>query len=204
MAEWVDGTDARGLDSAAAAIRDGKLAVYPTETVYGLGADALDEGAIERVFAAKGRDRSNPISLAVPSIDAVMQYVRADDREVAFMEAFLPGPVTVVLEKRTVVPDTLTGSRDCVGVRIPDHEGALSLLDRVAPITATSANVSGRPSITEPADLDPAIAEAAAVLLDGGVLPGTASTVVDVAAGTIHRRGQGADAIEAWLQERTE
>ena len=191
------------LDRAAAAVREGELIVYPTETVYGLGADALDPAAIERVFEAKGRDRSDPISLGVSSIDAAMEYVRAGETERAFMESFLPGPVTVVLERRATVPPVLTGGRDRVGVRIPDHEGALDLLERVGPVTATSANVSGRPSITSLDDLDAEIEAAATVVLDGGQTPGTASTVVDVAAGTVHRRGRDADAIEAWLRERS-
>ena len=199
MAEWLDGTDGAALDRAADAIRAGELVVYPTETVYGLGADALSEDAVERVFVAKERERTDPVSLGVPSLDAAMDYVRPSETEVAFMERFLPGPVTVVVEKREVVPDALTGGQERVGLRIPDHEIALSLLERVAPVTATSANVSGRPSITDPADLDPEITAAAAVLLDGGMLPGTGSTVVNVSSGTIHRRGQGADEIEAWL-----
>ncbi|MFC7044033.1 L-threonylcarbamoyladenylate synthase [Halobacteriaceae archaeon GCM10025711] len=189
------------LDRAAAAIRDGDLVVYPTETVYGLGADALDADAVERAFAAKGRPRDNPMSLGVPDVDAALDYVDASAREEEFMREFLPGPVTVVCAKRDVVPDALTGGRDRVGVRVPDHETALGLLERVAPVTATSANRSGRPSVRRVADLDPELRAAVAVVVDGGKTDGTESTVVDVAAGTIHRRGAQADAIEAWLQE---
>ena len=188
------------LDRAAQAIRDGELVVYPTETVYGLGADALDPDAVERVFAAKGRDRDNPISLGVPDLDAALAYTEPTDRERRFMREFLPGPVTVLVRKTDAVPDVLTAGRDRVGVRIPDHDLALALLERVAPVTATSANVSGRPSVRRPADLDPEIRETAAVVLDGGETPGTESTVVDVEAGEIIRRGALADRIEAWLQ----
>jgi L-threonylcarbamoyladenylate synthase len=187
------------LDAAADAVRDGELVVYPTETVYGLGADALDPDAVERVFEAKGRDRDDPISLAVPDVETALEYVQVSDRERRFMDRFLPGPVTVVCERRDPVPDALTAGLDRVGVRIPDHDLALALLDRVAPITATSANVTGRPSVTRLADLDHEIREAAAVVLDGGETGGTASTVVDVERGEIHRRGTIADEIEAWL-----
>ncbi|WP_132059264.1 L-threonylcarbamoyladenylate synthase [Halorussus amylolyticus] len=189
---------------AAAAVRDGDLVVYPTETVYGLGADALSEPAIERAFAAKRRDRDKPISLAVPNVDAALDYVRATDREVRFMREFLPGPVTVVCEKRPVVPDALTGGRERVGVRVPDHEVALALLREVAPITATSANVSGRPSATRTDDLDPEIRDAAAVVLDGGETGGTGSTVVNVETGEILRRGANAEEVEAWLAANPE
>jgi len=189
------------IAEAAEAIRHGQLAVYPTETVYGLGADALDADAVERVYAAKNRNRENPVSLAVPDVDAAAAYTAPTDRERAFMEAFLPGPVTVVLERLPVVPDALTASRDRVGVRVPDHDRALALLEAVAPVTATSANVSGRPSAHSVAALDDRIREYATVVVDGGETPGGGSTVVDVSRGHVHRRGRLADEVEAWLAE---
>ena len=193
-------TGADALDRAAAAVRAGKLVVYPTETVYGLGADALDADAVARVFDAKQRDRSKPVSMAVPSVDAAVDVTRLTDRERAFMREFLPGPVTVVVERGPEVSDVLTGGRDRVGVRVPDHEDALALLDRTPPLTATSANVSGRESARTVAALDPEIRAAAAVVVDAGeTAGGRGSTVVDVAAETIHRRGPLADDIEAWL-----
>lgn len=189
------------IDRAETAVNAGELVVYPTETVYGLGGDALDSAAIERVFEAKDRPRDRPLSLAVPSVGAARTYTRPTDTEQSFMEAFLPGPVTVVLERRESVPDALTAGRDRVGVRVPDHDLALGLLDRVAPLTATSANRSGRPSVRRAGELDSAMRAAARVILDGGRTPGTESTVVDVASGTIHRRGAQADAVRAWLDE---
>jgi L-threonylcarbamoyladenylate synthase len=185
-------SDSRDVERAADAIRDGDLAVYPTETVYGLGADALSEAAVERVFAVKRRSREKPVSLAVPDVDAALAYVEATDREERFMREFLPGPVTVLCEKTDAVPDVLTGGRERVGV-------ALALLREVSPVTSTSANVSGRPSATRVADLDPEIRDAAAVVLDGGETGGTGSTVVNVETGEIHRRGSNADAVAAWL-----
>ncbi len=188
------------IDRAAAAIERGELVVYPTETVYGLGADALDGEAVKRVFDVKGRDRTEPVSLAVPDPEAALAYVEASSRERAFMERFLPGPVTVVMTKRAVVPDVLTAGHERVGIRVPDHAVAQALLARVEPITATSANVSGRPSVRDPASLDGEIEARAAVVLDGGQTGGTGSTVVDVERGEIHRRGPRADEIEAWLR----
>ncbi|QCC51099.1 L-threonylcarbamoyladenylate synthase [Halapricum salinum] len=185
---------------AVDAIRNGELVIYPTETVYGLGADALDPDAVARVFEAKGRSRDKPISLAVPDVEAALGYTDPTGLEQEFMHEFLPGPVTVLVERRETVPDILTAGREQVGVRVPDHDLALSLLADVAPITATSANVSGQPSARRVADLD-SITDSAAVVLDGGETGGTGSTVVDVEAGEIHRRGANADAIEAWLDE---
>lgn len=197
-----DDSSTGAIEQAAAAIRRGDLVVYPTETVYGLGADALDREAIDRVFTVKGRSRDDPLSLAVPTVNAALAFVQIDAFERAFMDAFLPGPVTVVVAKDPTIPDVLTGGRDRVGVRVPDHPVARSLLDAAAPLTATSANVSGKGSVTQPEDLHHRIRDAAAVVLDGGRTPGTESTVVDPARKRIHRRGAMADAIEEWLNER--
>lgn len=190
------------LDRAAAAVDAGELVVYPTETVYGLGADALDADAVERVFDAKRRDRSKPVSMAVPSVSAIDEVARLTNRERAFCEAFLPGPVTVIVERGPDVPDTLTGGRDRVGVRVPDHDVALTLLERTWPVTATSANVSGRASARTVGALDPEIRGAASVVVDAGeTAGGQGSTVVDVTAGTVHRQGPQADAVESWLAD---
>lgn len=193
--------EADELSRAVEAIRAGDLVVYPTETVYGLGADALDPVAVERVFLAKDRARDDPLSLGVSDVSAALSYTRPTDREERFMRAFLPGPVTVVVPRRPSVPDVLTAGRDRVGVRVPDHDLARELLAAAGPITATSANVSGRGSVRRVADLDDSVREDASVVLDGGETAGTESTVVDVASGTIHRRGARATEIEAWLAD---
>ena len=187
------------IDDAADALRDGDLVVYPTETVYGLGADALDPEAVARAYEVKGRDRGKPVSLAVPDVEAALSYTAPTARERRFMHEFLPGPVTAVVERRGTVPDVLTAGRDRVGVRVPDHEVALELLAEFAPITSTSANESATGSVREPDELGERIRSAASVLLDGGRTPGTESTVVDVEAGEIVRRGAMANEIEDWL-----
>ncbi|ARS89082.1 L-threonylcarbamoyladenylate synthase [Natrarchaeobaculum aegyptiacum] len=197
--------DDDALERAADAIRAGGLVVYPTETVYGLGADALDSDAVERVFAVKRRDRSKPVSFAVPRFERALEagYVRASERERAFADEFLPGPVTLLCERQESIPDVLTAGRNRVGVRVPDWEPAIELLERAArPITATSANVSGEPSARQVGDVSETVRDAA-VVLDGGETPGTESTVVEVASGEIHRRGALADDIEAWLADRS-
>ncbi|MFB6299438.1 MAG: L-threonylcarbamoyladenylate synthase [Halobacteriales archaeon] len=192
----------RTIVDAAAAIRDGEAVIYPTETVYGLGADALDPAAIDRVYELKGRSRDNPLSVAVPDIPTALEYVAATERDRAFMQAFLPGPVTVICEATPAIPRELTAGRDRVGIRIPDHDLALELLEEVAPITATSANRSGTGSVTHPSDLDAELHEAVAVVIDDGETPGTESTVVDPGRNEIHRRGAMAGAVDAWLQDQ--
>ena len=188
-----------GIEAAARTVREGGLVVYPTETVYGLGADALNPEAVESVFEAKGRDRSKPLSLGVPSVDRALEFVTPTEREVRFMHAFLPGPVTVVVPKRDTVPDALTGGRETVGVRVPDHEVALALFEAAGtPVTATSANRSGAGSSRTVDEVDPAIRERATVL-DAGETPGTESTVVDVRANRVVREGAFAGAVREWL-----
>ncbi|NHN43587.1 threonylcarbamoyl-AMP synthase [Halorubellus sp. JP-L1] len=193
---------ADSVAAAAQAIRDGDLVVYPTETVYGLGADALNPDAVERAFAAKGRDRSKPLSMGVPSVAAAREHVAATEREVAFMRAFLPGPVTVLCDREPHVPDVLVAGGDRVGVRVPEHDLALDLFAAAGtPVTATSANRSGHPSVRHPDDLDSEFEASVAAVLDGGRTDGTESTVVDPATGEIVREGALAGAIEAWLDE---
>lgn len=192
------------IERAGAAVADGDLVVYPTETVYGLGADALDPAAIERVYETKGRPRENPLSLGVPDVASAREYTRPTERDLAFMREFLPGPVTVVVERGDAVPDELTAGSDRVGVRVPDHELARALYRAAeTPVTATSANRSGAGSVRHPDGLDERLHDAVGVVLDGGETPGTESTVVDVERGVVHRRGAGADAIEGWLADRT-
>ncbi|PSP73698.1 threonylcarbamoyl-AMP synthase [Halobacteriales archaeon QH_6_68_27] len=190
------------VEAATRALGAGDLVAYPTETVYGLGADATDAEAVARVFETKGRSREKPVSLGVPDVDAAREYTRPTDRELDFMREFLPGPVTVVVERREMVPDILTAGRDRVGVRVPDHDLALDLYRAAdVPVTATSANLSGTGSVRRVDALSDAVRDEVAVVLDGGETPGGGSTVVDVSDGTIHRRGPEADAIESWLDD---
>jgi L-threonylcarbamoyladenylate synthase len=191
------------LTDAVAAIRRGDLVVYPTETVYGLGADALDPEAVERVYEAKGRSRDRPLSMALPELSAAADYAHTTDRERAFCEQFLPGPVTVLLERTERVPDVLVAGRNRVGIRVPDHDTARELARRTGPITATSANRSGAESARRVGSIDPSI-RGHAVVVDTGETPGAESTVVNVDSGDIVRRGALAGEIEAWLAGRSQ
>lgn len=190
------------VDVAAEAVRAGGLVVYPTETVYGLGADATRPEAIDRVFAAKERPRDRPLSMAVPDLAGAAEFVRLTAASRACIERFLPGPVTVVCPKRDVLPTALTGGRDRVGVRIPDHDLAQRLLGRVAPLTATSANPSGGQDVRHPDELAPSIRVAVETVIDGGRTPGGVSTVVDPDRAIVHRRGLQAEAVDGWLRTR--
>ena len=190
------------LDRAAAAVRDGDTVVYPTETVYGLGADATDAAAVERVFELKRRDRSKPLSAAFPDTETALAAVDAGERATAFAEAFLPGPVTVVVARGSAFPDVLTAGRDRVGVRVPDDETARELAARAdCPVTATSANRSGTGSVRDPAALDRGLRDAVGAVVDAGETPGGESTVVDPGRDTVLRAGALADEVRDWLDE---
>ena len=185
------------IERAVSVLQHDGLIVYPTDTIYGLGADAFSEEAIEKVYEAKKRDLAKPISIAVSDAEMLAAVSHIDRAMEEFIGRFLPGPVTVVVPARTMLPEILTGGTGMIGIRIPAHELALKIIERFdAPITATSANLSGAK--------DPQIPEECTVprdlFIDGGRLPGTPSTVVDLTRKEIIRRGAKADAIEAFLR----
>jgi len=190
----------QALDRAVDAIEAGEAVVYPTETVYGLGADATDPEAVGRVYEIKNRPRDKPLSVAFGDIDHATQYTEPTDRELAFMREFLPGPVTVIVDRKLTLPDMLTDGDPRVGVRVPANEIALQLCRAAGPITATSANRSGEPSVRQPVDLQDSVREHVGAVVEAGETAGTESTVVDVSAGKIHRRGAAVEAIESWLE----
>lgn len=189
------------LDAATAAIAQGAAVVYPTETVYGLGADATDADAVSQVFEIKGRPRSKPLSVGFADREMLATTLTLTDHETAFCDRFLPGPVTLLIDRDGAFPDILVGGGDTVGIRIPDNAVARELARRAGPITATSANESGSPSVRRVDALAASITDAVGAVVDTGETPGGESTVVNASTGEIHRRGPLAAEIEAWLAE---
>jgi len=174
--------DGDGLARACAALRDGDLVAFPTETVYGLGADALRADAVARVFAAKRRPADNPLIVHLADagqVDRVVARWPALARSLA--DAFWPGPLTLVVDAADAVPSVTTGGLATVAVRVPDHPVAEALLRAVdLPVAAPSANRSGRPSPTEARHVADDLGDDVAVVVDGGPCPvGVESTVVD-------------------------
>lgn len=172
--------DADALSRAGAIIREGGLVAFPTETVYGLGGSALDAEAAGRIYAAKGRPSDNPliVHVAFPAEADALAFTNEPWRRLA--DAFMPGPLTVILPKRECVPDSVTGGLDTVAIRCPSHPVAHRLIEAAGvPIAAPSANRSGRPSPTEARhvlhDMDGRIP----MILDGGPCDiGVESTVI--------------------------
>ncbi|HJJ42217.1 MAG TPA: L-threonylcarbamoyladenylate synthase [Methanocorpusculum sp.] len=177
--------------------RDG-LVVYPTETVYGLGADALSENAVYKVYEAKRRLMGKPISIAVSDIEMIYGVAHIDDFAERFINKFLPGPVTVVLPSKNILPEDLTGGTKTIGIRYPDNAIALELISKFdSPITSTSANISG--------EVSPITAEMVNVvhdyLIDGGKTAGIPSTVVDLENKNIIRAGAMVDEVASFIRK---
>jgi L-threonylcarbamoyladenylate synthase len=171
------------LQQAADCLKAGKLVVFPTETVYGLGADAKNPAALQDLYRAKGRPTDHPVIVHIASPDTLKDWaVEIPDIAYALAAAFWPGPMTLILKRARQVPDAVTGGQETVGLRIPQHPVALALLQAFGGgIAAPSANRFGRLSPTRLEDVEPEILEASGCALEGGPCPvGVESTIVDL------------------------
>jgi L-threonylcarbamoyladenylate synthase len=171
------------IAEAAAVIRQGGVIAFPTRCLYGLGADAFNLDAVERIVNLKQRPEQNPILVLIDSKQQLASVVmHIPPAAEAIMEAFWPGRVTLVFKARDSLPDRLTARTGKIGVRLPGHPVAAALVKHFkSPITGTSANISGQPGSHRANDLDPTIAGQLDLILDAGTLAGgTGSTVVDV------------------------
>ena len=180
------GMDQAVIDRAGEILRRGGLVAFPTETVYGLGADALDAQAAAKIYAAKGRPSDNPLIIHIAdweAIDRIVSEIPENAKRLA--EAFWPGPLTMILPKSDRVPLTTTGGLSTVAVRMPDHEIARALIRAGGGyIAAPSANTSGRPSPTKAAHVAEDLDGVIDMIIDGGdVQIGLESTIVDLTDG---------------------
>lgn len=171
------------ITEAAEILRRGGLVGIPTETVYGLGADGLNEDAVRRIFEAKGRPQDNPLILHVASADWLERYCReVPPAAYALAEKFWPGPLTMILPRRDCVPLRTTGGLDTVGVRCPDHPVTLAIIEAAGvPIAAPSGNTSGRPSPTAAQHMIEDMSGKIDAIVDGGSCTvGVESTIIDL------------------------
>jgi L-threonylcarbamoyladenylate synthase len=176
-------TTPHDITRAAGLLREGALVAFPTETVYGLGANALDEEAVRRVYEVKGRPKDNPMIVhvhTVPQARELMQVVPALFEELT--NEFWPGPLTLIVRHNAAVPDIVTAGLDTVALRMPDHSITRQLLQEAGiPVAAPSANISGRPSPTDARTVYEELQGRIAAVLDGGECPvGIESTVLDL------------------------
>jgi L-threonylcarbamoyladenylate synthase len=171
------------LKKAGMLLREGKLVAFPTETVYGLGANGMDANAVRRIFEAKGRPSDNPLILHIARIrelDRLVSFV--PEKALTLMDRFWPGPMTLVLKKSPLVPDIVTAGLDTVAIRMPDHPIARHIIEYAGvPIAAPSANLSGKPSPTSAEHVVEDLMGRVEMIVDGGdVAIGVESTVVDL------------------------
>ena len=196
------------IQRAVQLLRQGELVALPTETVYGLGADALNPDAVAKIFAAKGRPSDHPLIVHLADASQIMTWAREVPKDaIALARAFWPGPLTLILKRDESVPDLVTGGQDTVGLRVPNHPVALKLLRAFGSgVAAPSANRFGRISPTTAAHVRQELGERVALILDGGACAvGLESTIVDLSRGVpvILRPGAiGADDIARVLGRR--
>lgn len=177
------------IKPASESIKQGKLVLFPTETVYGIGANALNEEAVKDIFVAKGRAQDNPLIVHIANLDMLDNLVKNIGKiELKLMETFWPGPLTIVLEKKPIIPSIITGGLDTVAIRMPSNEIARKLIEySKCPIAAPSANISGKPSGTLVEDIINELDGKVDYIIDSGKVEiGVESTVVRVVEDTVH------------------
>ena len=172
------------LSKAIEALQNGDIVVYPTDTLYALGVDIYNKDAVKKVFEVKKRPLDNPLPVAVSNLVDIEKIAFVSDIARDLAEYFLPGPLTMILNKKSVILDVITGGLDNVAVRIPDNDVALELLSRYGPLTVTSANVHGKEVPDIISDIKMQFnSDDVAVYLDYGKLNGLPSTIVDMTVG---------------------
>jgi L-threonylcarbamoyladenylate synthase len=191
------------IETASSIIRSGGVVLYPTETVYGLGADAGNIDAVMRISSLKKRDPKQPISIAVSSIRMLNSVAYLDNASKHFINRFLPGPITVIVTRKPHIPDILTGGTDLIGIRWPDQTHTIQLIESVGrPITSTSANTSGNTAPAKLEEVEKEILLKVDYILDGGDCGyGEPSTIVDLVNRKILRKGALIDYIILALEE---
>jgi len=173
----------KSISLAAALLQQGEVVAFPTETVYGLGANALNEEAVKKIFIAKGRPNDNPLIVHTADIEGLKRLVLYFPKEAELLaEKFMPGPLTLVLPKNPCIPDIVTGGLNTVAVRIPALKGARELIAKAnCPLAAPSANISGSPSPTRAAHVFDDLKGRIPLILDGGACTvGVESTVLSL------------------------
>ena len=176
-------SSAEVIQTAAKILQEGGLVAFPTETVYGLGGNGLDSAACEKIYLAKGRPSDNPLILHISEIEELDRIVaEVSPQAKALMDAFWPGPLTMIFKKKDIVPAKATGGLDTVAVRFPNHPVARAIIRAAGlPIAAPSANSSGKPSPTRASHVEYDLNGKIDMIVDGGAAEwGLESTIVDV------------------------
>jgi L-threonylcarbamoyladenylate synthase len=168
------------LTKVVSALKNGELIVYPTDTLYGLGADIFNKSAVKNIFLIKKRSLDQPLSIAVSNIDFLKDVAFVDNRIIRIAERFLPGKLTLILKKKKVISDILTAGSDRIAVRIPNNNIALQILSAFGPLTCTSANIHGIPTPYKINDIRIQFKDKINIYLDAGELKSKPSTIIDI------------------------
>ena len=173
--------EAEVIEQAANSVESGRIIVYPTDTIYGVGTNALDPVAVLRIFEVKRRPLENPLPVAVAGVEMAERLAVVTTGARRLMESFWPGALTIVLPKKDVVPDVVTAGRLGLALRAPDHRVPLKIIEKSGlPLIATSANVHGAASCKSAQEAMRQIGDRVDLVLDGGATAGTASTILDL------------------------
>lgn len=190
----LDQAASRAIEWTAERIAEGGVVAIPTDTVYGLAASLAHPAAIDRIYAIKGRQEDQPLAVLVSSIDALSHLVHVDDAVVPLLDAFWPGPLTVVLPAASRLPRQVLGPDNKVGVRLPNHYIAIEIIEKAGgAVACTSANRSGAPPSLNAQEVAESIGTQVDLILDGGLSAGgVASTVVAIDGLTLRFIREGA------------
>jgi L-threonylcarbamoyladenylate synthase len=174
------------IENVVKIIKSGGLAVYPTDTLYGLAADPFNDSAVKKVFISKNRPFDMPLSIAVSDVRMIESVAVLNDAARKLISRFLPGPLTILLTKKPSVSDLLTSGDSQLGIRIPDHPFALKMIKKVGPVTSTSANLHSKPDPTSIEMAKKDLGNAVDIYIDCGRTKLSApSTIVDVSEGDV-------------------
>lgn len=176
------------INKAVGVLKKSGIIAYPTDTIYGLGANIFDQKAVKRVFKLKGRSFDKPLSIAVADFKMIEELAHVSDENRGLIKKLLPGPITILLLKKDIVPDYITRGSKLVGIRFPKNREAIEIIKKVGfPITSTSANPSGKPDVFKAEDIKLNVD----FIIRGECKYKKSSTIVDLENKKILRRGTG-------------
>lgn len=181
----LDISDENILNEIVNTLKQGKVIVYPTDTLYGLGVNALDKAAVDKLFRVKKRPRVKPVSIIIKDIKMARRFAYIDARAEKILNALWPGPITVVLSRKDTLPSIVSGGKNTIGMRIPNSEFTKSLMNQADfPVTSTSVNVSGKELLRKTCEITKVFESEKYqpdLIIDAGVLPEVeASTIIDL------------------------
>lgn len=191
---WSENINENELDNCIEVLRNGGIVIFPTETVYGIGTNAYCEKSVEKIYEIKERPEEKPLSILVSNVNEISKYaIINNSMEEQIIKNFMPGPITIILEKRPEVFNYITSGKNTIGIRIPDNKIVLKILEALKlPIVAPSANISGHPSGIELNEILPDFENKIDICIDGGKSElSESSTIVQVVDNEIKVLRQG-------------